>query len=65
MVEVIPAILEKDFAEIEKKIHLVEGLVEWVQIDIADNTLVPNTTFIDSTPFANLKFSIRPTSSKI
>lgn len=47
MVEVIPAILEKDFPEIEKKIRLIEGLVEWVQIDIADNTLVPNTTFLD------------------
>lgn len=51
MVEVIPAILEKNFPEIEKKIHLVEGLVDWVQIDIADNTLVPNTTFLDPGPF--------------
>lgn len=55
MVEVIPAILDKDFSEIEKKIHLVEGLVSWVQIDLADGTLVPNATFLDPTPFANLK----------
>lgn len=58
MVEVIPAILEKDFPEIEKKIHLVEGLVDWVQIDIADNTLVANTTFLDPAPFGKLKTPI-------
>lgn len=51
MAEVIPAILEKEFPEIEKKIRLVAGLVSWVQIDIADNTLVPNTTFLDPKPF--------------
>ena len=54
MIEVIPAILEKDFGEIEKKIHLVQGLVDWVQIDLADNTLVPNTTFLDPEPFTRL-----------
>lgn len=54
MIEVIPAILEKEFPEIEKKIHLVEGIVDWVQIDIADNTLVPNSTFLDPEPFRDL-----------
>ncbi len=54
MVEIIPAILEKDFPEIEKKIHLVEGLVSWVQIDIADNTIFANTTFLDPEPFSSL-----------
>lgn len=55
MIEVIPAILEKDFPEIERKIHLVEGLVEWVQVDIADNSLVPNSTFLDPEPFSKLQ----------
>lgn len=55
MAEIIPAILEKDVSEIERKIHLVEGLVDWVQIDIADNSLVPNTTFLDPEPFAKLQ----------
>ena len=59
MTEVIPAILEKDFSEIEKKIHLVENLVSWVQIDIADGQLVPNTTFLDPVPFKNLKTLIK------
>lgn len=59
MPEVIPAILEKDFAEIEKKIRLVDGLVNWVQIDCADDTLVPNATFLDPTPFASLSTSVK------
>lgn len=59
MAEVIPAILEKDFPEIEKKIRLVEGLVSWVQIDLADGTLVPNTTFLNSAPFASLKIPLK------
>lgn len=59
MPKIIPAILEKDFPEIEKKIHLVEGFVDWVQIDIADGTLVPNTTILDPTPFATLKTSVQ------
>lgn len=58
MTDIIPAILEKDFPEIEKKIHLVENLVKWVQIDIADGELVPNTTFLDPEPFKTLKTSV-------
>ena len=45
MVEVIPGILDKTFDEIEKKLALVEGKVEWVEIDILDNTLYPNVTY--------------------
>lgn len=59
MIEVIPAILEDDFPEIEKKIRLVEPYVSWVQIDIADSTLVPNTTFLDPKPFSLLKKPVR------
>lgn len=58
MIEVIPAILEKNFPEIEKKIKLVEGLVDWVQIDILDNTLMPNNTFLDPLPYLNIKSHI-------
>lgn len=54
MIEIIPAILENNFPEIQKKIYLVEGLVDWVQIDIADNTLVPNSTFLNPEPFKKL-----------
>lgn len=59
MIEIIPAILEKDFGEIEKKIHLVEKLVSWIQIDIADGTLVPNTTFLDPEPFKKVTTPVK------
>lgn len=55
MIQVIPAILEKEFTSIEKKIHLVEGLVTWVQIDLCDETLVSNSTFSDPLPFQSLQ----------
>jgi len=54
MTEVIPAILEKDYPEIERKIRLVESYVNWVQIDIADNTLVANTTFLDPESYSTI-----------
>lgn len=60
MLEIIPAILETSFPEIEKKIRILEDLnpvdtpekiISWIQIDLADGTLVPNTTFLDPEPF--------------
>lgn len=47
MVEIIPGILEKELSRIEAKIRLVSGLVDWVQFDIADSTLVNNLTFLE------------------
>jgi ribulose-phosphate 3-epimerase len=47
MIDVIPGILEKEWIPIEERLKLVEPFVEWAQIDVADNTLVPNTTFLD------------------
>lgn len=54
MIDVIPAILEIDTVEVIRKIHLVETLVPWVQIDIADGKLVPNTVLPDPTVFSGL-----------
>lgn len=45
MIEIIPGILDRSFDEIEKKMALVEGKVDWVEIDILDNTLYPNVTY--------------------
>ncbi len=53
MVEVIPGILEKEWEMIEERLRLVTGLVDWVQIDFADNTLIPNTTFLDFARFTD------------
>lgn len=44
-IEIIPAVLPKDFAELEEKIELVKGFVETVQIDVCDGQFVPNATW--------------------
>ncbi len=46
MVDVIPGILEKEWSVIEERLGLVKGLVRAVQIDIEDNTFVPNETIL-------------------
>lgn len=55
---IIPAILEKDFYEIQKKINLVEDLCEEVQIDVLDNTLIKEETFTDLSKFKELDVSV-------
>lgn len=47
MVEIVPTILVKSQEEFEKRLRLVESLVERVQWDIADGVFVENTTFSD------------------
>ncbi len=44
-IEIIPAILPRDFAELEDKASLVQGSVKTVQIDICDGQFVPNATW--------------------
>ena len=34
--QIIPAIIGKDFDEVKKKIKRIEGLVEWIQVDVMD-----------------------------
>lgn len=48
MIEIIPAILEKDFSGVAKKIQRVDAeaqSISWVQLDIMDGVFVPNTTW--------------------
>ena len=52
MYEIIPGILEKDWAEIERKINLVKSFAKSIHIDIIDGKFAPNTTFLDPKPFA-------------
>lgn len=44
-IEIIPAILPRDFAELEDKASLVQGAVKTVQIDVCDGQFVPNATW--------------------
>ncbi len=39
--EIIPAILPKDFAELEEKVEMVKGMVNLVQVDICDGKFTP------------------------
>ncbi len=43
--EIIPAILPKNFKEIEDKVELVKGVSDYVQIDICDGKFVRSTTW--------------------
>ncbi len=58
-IEIIPAILEKTFPEIEKRVKRVEEVgVKLVQIDICDGDLTPSKTFASSaslTSFQKIK----------
>lgn len=47
MVEIIPAILAKDFEEAKEKIAAVEQYATWVQLDVADGDFAPNKTWGD------------------
>ncbi len=51
MFEVIPGILEKEWAEIEKKIERVALYVKTIHIDIIDGKFANNITFLDPAPF--------------
>ncbi len=44
-IEIIPAILPKDFNELQEKIELVKGFVKTVQIDVCDGQFVPSASW--------------------
>jgi ribulose-phosphate 3-epimerase len=52
MLEIIPAILEKDWQNIERKINLVKSFAKTIQIDLIDGKFLPQQTFLDPKPFA-------------
>ncbi|KKQ86604.1 MAG: Ribulose-phosphate 3-epimerase [Parcubacteria group bacterium GW2011_GWF2_38_8] len=45
MIEIIPAVLPKNYEDLKNKIALVRGIVPVVQIDICDGIFVPNLTW--------------------
>lgn len=45
MAEIIPAVLEKNFTDVSRRLDQVSGLVKTVQIDICDGAFVPSTTW--------------------
>lgn len=58
MVEVIPAIIAKDFKELKSKIRLVEPYVDWAQLDVMDGRFVDNQTWNNPSELTRLKTSL-------
>ena len=42
---IIPSIIASDFAEVKEKLAKLEGLVEWVELDVMDGVFVPNVSW--------------------
>ncbi|OJI09267.1 MAG: ribulose-phosphate 3-epimerase [Candidatus Vogelbacteria bacterium CG10_big_fil_rev_8_21_14_0_10_49_38] len=40
-----PSVIAKNFDEVRTKIALVDGLVEWAELDVMDGVFVPNVTW--------------------
>ncbi len=53
MIEIIPAILVKDFASLKDKLSYVVGAAPVVQIDVCDGTFVPSKTWPYAKPDEN------------
>lgn len=51
-IEIIPGILEKEWAAIEKKLQIVLPFANVIQIDLLDGKFADNTTWMDPAPFA-------------
>ena len=47
MVEIIPAILTKDFKDFKSKVEAVEQFTKWVQLDVSDGDFAPSRTWND------------------
>ena len=52
--QVIPAINMDSFDGVKKQVKKVEPYVSWVQIDVADGTFTPNTTWHNPSDLLNL-----------
>ncbi|OGY87596.1 MAG: hypothetical protein A2233_05095 [Candidatus Kerfeldbacteria bacterium RIFOXYA2_FULL_38_24] len=58
MTQIVPAILENDFAEIKKKIKIIKPFTDFIQLDVMDGIFVPNKTFADAKLVAQLPISL-------
>ncbi|MBU1160099.1 hypothetical protein KKD04_02880 [Patescibacteria group bacterium] len=58
MIQIIPAINEKDFSDIKEKIKLIEPYFDWAQLDVADGTFTNNTIWHNPQDLTSLKTSL-------
>lgn len=59
MIEVVPAIIAKDFEELEEKIKRVEPYVEWVQFDIIDGKFVNNRSWDNPSDLKKIETNLK------
>lgn len=59
MIEVVPAILEKNINEIKRKIELVKPYARHIHLDVMDNEFVQNITFNDPDKLKEIKFGVK------
>ncbi|MBU1289739.1 ribulose-phosphate 3-epimerase [Patescibacteria group bacterium] len=59
MIQVIPAIIAKDFEELKDKIKQIEPFVEWAQLDVMDGKFVDNITWNHPSDLKKLKTNLK------
>ena len=59
MIEIIPAIIAKDFNELKEKVKKVEPYINWVQLDVMDGKFVDNSTWNNPAELKNLKTELK------
>ncbi len=64
MVQIIPAILESDWIEVENKLNLTKEFATWVQLDIMDGIFVPEKSWANPTDLKNY-FEVQPPSKQL
>ena len=57
--EIIPAILESDWQSVEQKIKQVEGLVDWVQLDVSDGEFTSTQTWSNPQDLFSLSTNLK------
>jgi ribulose-phosphate 3-epimerase len=59
MIEIIPAIIAKDFEDLKNQINLVERFVQTVQLDIVDGVFAPEKTWSEPLMLKNLQTNLK------
>lgn len=59
MREIVPAIIANDVEELKKKLALIEGAVQWAQIDVMDGVFTPPVTFHDPAALRDIVTTVR------
>ncbi|MEK7488174.1 MAG: hypothetical protein AAB598_02525 [Patescibacteria group bacterium] len=59
MIEIVPAIIARDSEEVKQKLALIEGAVEWAQIDVMDGVFTPPVTFNDPAALRDITTTVR------